>query len=156
MSQTTGKQAINKKTCPTCHQVINSRVLKLRKAHVSALIKSVKYLARHKTNKFNIKDIEGQFTKTEYANFNEVKKLLPQAVWGNAGEYIFDAMAVMDFLQGGEVTTAILITPLHENYQVSERGTIDDIGGAGEFISANKWITEYKRPEIQISQLGLL
>lgn len=156
MTNTTGKATVGKKICPTCNQVINSRVLKLRKAHVSALIKSMKYMARHKVNKFNIKDIEGQFTKTEYANFNETKKLLPQAVWGQAGEYQFDPAAVMDFLQGGEVTTAILITPLQDNHQVFERGTIDDVRGTSEFIAQNKWITEYKKPELKLSQLGLL
>lgn len=155
-SKPIGKQALGKKTCPTCHQVINSRVLRLRKAHVTAIVKSIKYLAQHRTNKLSIRDIDHALTKTEYANFNEVKRLLPQAVWGEPGEYNFDLLQVMDFLTGGEVVVEILIRPDDQSATPTKRGTIDDIKGAEDYIKDHKWITEYRKPEIQLSQLGLV
>lgn len=154
--QPIGKKAEGKKTCPTCHQVINSRVLRLRKAHVSAITKAIEYLARHKTNRLNIRDLDPYLTKTEYANFNEVKKLMPNAVWGDAGEYVFDALQVMDFLQGGEVVVEMLIRPDTQTAQPTKRGTIKDIKGAEDHIKEHKWITEYRRPEIELTQLGIV
>ncbi len=151
-----GKLAVGKKTCPTCHQVINSRVLRLRKAHVTAITKSIRYLAEHKVNKLNIRDIDYALTKTEYANFNEVKRLLPQAVWGEPGEYNFDLLQVMDFLTGGEVVIELLIRPDDQSATPTKRGTINDIKGANDFIKDHKWITEYRKPQIELNQLGLV
>lgn len=156
MSTTIGKHTEGKKMCPTCHQLINSRVLRLRKAHVSALIKSVKYMAKNKTKTFNIRDIADEFTNTEYACFNDTKRLLPGIVSGQAGQYTFNNTALMDFLTGGEVVVGILVTPGTDRFAPMQYGTIADVKGSGAFIENNKWITTYKRPELELNQLAIV
>ena len=113
-------------------------------------------MATNRTKTFNIRDIENEFTKTEYSNFNEVKRLLPGIVSGTAGQYTFNNTALMDFLTGGEVVIAILITPGTNHFAPMEWGTVADVKGASAFIKYYKWITTYKRPELQLSQLGIV
>lgn len=156
MSESIGKKTEGKKCCPTCNQVINSRVLTLRKAHVSAIIKSIKYLATKRVNSFSMGDIEGMLTKTEYACFSDVKKLMPSAVWGPAGEYYFNPNEVMDFLTGGEVVVSALVTPGAKEVMPIKLGTVKDVKGSLDFIKDNKWITEYRRPELKLNTKALV
>lgn len=134
-----GKQA-----CPTCHQSVNKRTVRLGKHHVQALLKIGLLLNKNGINNVRMVEIRPLLTSVQYATLNQWKFLEPEMVCGKRGFYEFDTKMMLDAFNGGTVCIEYQHDPLTGSTERTVFGTMKEAKGVAEFLDEQKqFVAEY-------------
>lgn len=135
----TGKQ-----TCPTCHQSVNKRTVRLGKHHVQALLKIGLYIRKNGVKSARMVEIRPILSSIQYSTLNQWRHLEPEMVFGKRGVYDFDTDKMHAAFAGGKICIEYQHDPLAGTTERTAFGTMSEAKGVAEFLDEQQqYVAEY-------------